>query len=103
MRAVNNLLKNAFDAVAGNGTIWVRSSVEDGCWLCRIEDNGPGIPKADNDKIFEPFYTTRNKGTGLGLAFVYQVVQAHNGQITVEKGIHGGAVFQILIALAEAE
>jgi signal transduction histidine kinase len=103
MRAVSNLLKNALDAVCDSGTIWVRTRTADNLWICEIEDNGPGIPLEEREKIFEPFFTTRAKGTGLGLAFVSQVIQAHNGGISVESGKCGGALFRIQIPLTAKE
>ncbi len=62
-----------------------------------IEDNGPGIPPENKDKIFDPFFTTRDGGTGLGLSVVYRVVEALEGQITVEEGSRGGARFIVEI------
>ncbi len=56
----------------------------------RIEDQGPGIPEPLRERVFEPFFSTRENGTGLGLAIVRSVVKAHNGEIAISDGEHGG-------------
>ncbi len=62
-----------------------------------VADNGPGIPPAVLEKIFNPFFTTRETGTGLGLAIVHRIVEAHEGTITAANGPDGGARFEIRI------
>jgi signal transduction histidine kinase len=62
-----------------------------------VRDQGDGVNPKDIDKIFEPFYTTRSKGTGLGLAFARQVIRAHGGHVTVENIEAGGALFTVTI------
>ena len=66
----------------------------------RIEDNGPGIPN-ENGKIFEPFYTTKSSGTGLGMAWVYQIIRAQNGTIQVRQSKHSGAAVWLRVPLAD--
>ena len=81
-----NLLDNAIDAVEGHGRITVRTARENGRVLVEVEDDGPGIPGEVKDRIFEPFYTTKDvgKGTGLGLDISYRVVvEDHKGDIRV--------------------
>ena len=83
-----NLLDNAIDAVEGHGRIWVRASRENGRVLVEISDDGPGIPEEVRDRMFEPFYTTKDvgKGTGLGLDISRRVVvDDHGGDIRVES------------------
>jgi signal transduction histidine kinase len=67
----------------------------------KIKDNGPGIPDAIKDKIFQPFFTTKDtgKGTGLGLSLAYDIVKAHGGELTVESEIEIGTVFKIILPL----
>ena len=62
-----------------------------------VEDNGPGIPAEAMDKIFNPFFTTKDEGTGLGLAIVHRMVEAHDGTIVVTNGAGGGARFEIRV------
>ena len=81
-----NLLDNAIDAVEGNGRITVRTSRENGRVLVEVADDGPGIPDDVRERIFEPFYTTKDvgKGTGLGLDISYRVVvEDHKGDLRV--------------------
>ena len=80
-----NLLLNALHAVEGNGIVTVKSAVDSQQQKVRVEisDNGCGVAPADIKKIFEPFYSTKNKGTGLGLAVSYGIVKSHEGDIRV--------------------
>jgi signal transduction histidine kinase len=80
-----NLLLNALHAVEGNGFVTVKSSVDPKRQRIQVEvaDNGCGVAASDIKKIFEPFYSTKNKGTGLGLAVSYGIVKNHEGDIKV--------------------
>ena len=80
-----NLLLNALHAVEENGRVTVRSAVESKQNKVRVEiaDNGCGIAADDIKKIFEPFYSTKANGTGLGLAVSYGIVKNHQGDIRV--------------------
>ena len=62
-----------------------------------VEDNGPGIEDALQEKIFEPFYTNRANGTGLGLAIVRQIIEGHKGTIEMSRSSLGGAKFTIIL------
>jgi PAS domain S-box-containing protein len=82
----NNILNNAFEAFSGAaGGINVDSIVADNSMIIRIRDNGVGIDKEHLDKVFNPFFTTKAKGTGLGLAVCQQVMRLHNGTIAIES------------------
>jgi len=81
-----NLLDNAIDAVEGHGRITLRTASEDGRVLVEVADDGPGIPEEARDRIFEPFYTTKEvgEGTGIGLEIAHRVVvEDHKGDIRV--------------------
>jgi two-component system sensor histidine kinase PilS (NtrC family) len=88
-----DLLINAGDAAKPEGKILIEINASQGEIV--IEDTGVGIADEDRDRLFEPFYTTKEKGTGLGLANVYANVEAHQGRIYVEAGSLGGARFII--------
>ena len=72
-------------------------------WLhWRVSDTGAGIPPALLDRIFEPLFTTKKRGTGLGLAVVHQVVKAHGGTMSVESALGQGTTFHVLLPEAPA-
>lgn len=98
-RAFSNLLKNALEAQDGRGTIAVRCGRDGPFWWMEVRDAGPGIPNDILHRIFEPFFTTKSQGTGLGLAFVSQVVAAHGGDVRAENAEGGGAVFAVQIPI----
>ncbi len=91
-----NLLINAADAMDRRGTIWIASGWEDReCWI-KVGDSGPGIPEAERNRIFEPFYTTKST-TGLGLAVSWGIIDRHGGTIEVGDSPLGGAEFTIVL------
>jgi len=98
-RVITNILKNALEANGDKGVVLIRVSGEDKTLRIDIEDLGDGIDKANIDKLFEPFFTTRSKGTGLGLAYALQVVKAHNGTITARNRTKRGACFSVEVPL----
>jgi signal transduction histidine kinase len=101
-----NVLRNAHEALEAGGKISiVCEPVEEGGKkkaLIRISDNGPGIPEKDRENIFEPFFSTKPSGFGLGLANARKIVEQHNGTIRVGKKRGRGSVFVILIPAEEA-
>ena len=101
-QAVLNLVLNAVEAMDDGGTLDIQyrralSQDGDGRLKLKIRDSGPGIPHAILDRIFNPFFTTKDTGTGLGLAIVHRIVDAHDGTITVTNPPGGGAQFEIRI------
>lgn len=84
-----NILINAAQAVATNGKIEISTEKLSHGLALKIKDNGCGIPDEMNDKIFKPFFTTKTTGTGLGLAMVKRVIEAHSGKISFESGPQG--------------
>jgi len=101
-----NLVRNAVDACEGAGVmpdVRIRGWVDAPHHSCRVsvEDNGPGIPPAARERIFQPFFTTRSQGTGLGLSIVQKIVVLHNGRVAVADARGGGASIQISIPTAE--
>jgi len=96
-----NLIKNAMQAMTKGGTLTVQTgSVPDEVWVS-IADTGGGIPQEKINRIFEPFYTTKQKGTGLGLMIVQRVVRDHGGRIELESNVGKGTVFRIWLPLRE--
>ncbi|MEO8426394.1 MAG: ATP-binding protein [Verrucomicrobiota bacterium] len=96
-----NLIKNAMQAMTKGGTLTVQTgSSPDEVWVS-IADTGGGIPQEQINRIFEPFYTTKQRGTGLGLMIVQRVVRDHGGRIELESNVGKGTVFRIWLPLRE--
>jgi C4-dicarboxylate-specific signal transduction histidine kinase len=96
-----NLLRNAAEAAKGHAeaprVALSFQRARSGRTQIDIADNGPGIAEALRQDVFLPFFTTKAKGTGVGLSLARQVVLAHRGAISVDEGEDGGALFRILI------
>ena len=92
-----NLLLNAIQATAEKGRIAISSRIDpdQNCIHIDVEDNGSGIPAGDMSKIFEPFFSTKPKGTGLGLAVSYGIVKNHGGDIQVASKTGEGTRFTV--------
>ncbi len=90
-----NLLRNAREAMPGGGTITVRARREDASVEVVVRDTGGGIPPGDLPRIFEAFYSTKERGTGLGLAFAQQALKEHGGTIRCESEPGRGTAFTI--------
>lgn len=96
--ALQNLINNALEAADTDFAIRIHAGINsDGDIAIQITDNGPGIPDTIKSRLFEPFVTTRNNGTGLGLAVVNAVIRAHKGRITVKDACPTGTSFTITI------
>jgi two-component system sensor histidine kinase PilS (NtrC family) len=97
-----NLLINGAHAMQGRGTIRVSVSSADGFCRVSVADRGPGIPPEIRDKIFTPFFTTKSRGTGLGLPTAKRLIEAHRGQISIDCPPEGGTIVTIQLPLEEA-
>ncbi len=95
IQVVLNLVINAIQHVPEGGHIRVATASVAGYLVLHIEDDGPGIPPADRPKVFDPFFTRRNGGIGLGLTVVQQIVQSHHGEIIAAQSPLGGAQFTL--------
>jgi PAS domain S-box-containing protein len=105
-QAFSNLVRNAIEACsdsAGGPKILIDGRVEGANLRVSIEDNGPGVPVAARERIFQPFYTTKGRGTGLGLALVQKIVVTHNGRVHAAASPSGGASIQVVLPLAKAQ
>jgi signal transduction histidine kinase len=100
-RALLNLARNAVAAARGGHVQIGARRVESGVRI-EVHDDGPGVPAGLREQIFAPFFTTREKGTGLGLAFVREIVRAHGGEVSVRDAAGGGSVFSFDLAAPEA-
>jgi signal transduction histidine kinase len=98
-----NLLKNAVEAMPDGGivTVTVQQAEHDKV-LVRFEDQGQGIPKERIQKLGEPFYTTKEKGTGLGLMVSFRIIEEHGGNIRVTSEVGIGTIFDVELPLRSA-
>ena len=94
-RVFSNLINNAAQAMPDGGTLTIKASKEGEDVLIRFQDTGEGIPKENLDRLFNPFFTTKAKGQGLGLAVCKRLVEAHSGTITVESKAGKGSTFTV--------
>jgi two-component system, sporulation sensor kinase E len=96
-----NLVKNAMQAMTTGGTLTLQTGeTSENVWMS-VTDTGGGIPQEQINRIFEPFYTTKKKGTGLGLMIVQRIVRAHNGRIELDSHVGRGTTFRIWLPLHE--
>ncbi len=105
--AINNLLNNAKQACGDDGEITIYAEYVENdkgvdCIEISIEDDGVGISPKDKEKILKPFYTTRSSGTGLGLAVVSSIVQAHRGELWFESDEGEGSTFSIRLPMYQS-
>ena len=95
-RVVTNLLINAGQAMTDSGQIWIDGQREGTTTTLRVRDDGPGVPVDVRDRIFEALFTTKAKGSGLGLALCRRIVEAHGGTIALDAS-ERGAAFKIVV------
>jgi len=96
-----NLLLNALDAIEaqppGKRRVSVRAVQNAGTLELSVRDSGPGLSQAARDSLFQPFFTTKPKGLGMGLAICQSIAEAHQGTVVAESGPEGGAVFRLTL------
>jgi signal transduction histidine kinase len=98
-----NLILNAFDVMPGGGSLTIRAKgLENGVEI-QFEDTGPGIPEELRNNIFEPFFSTKDGGTGLGLTVSYNIVTAHGGTLDLTKGSGDGACFRLFLPMGDKQ
>ena len=94
-RALSNLVLNGMDALPNGGTLTLRSRRDDGKVIIEVADTGSGLTPEECERIFTPYYTSKQHGTGLGLAIVQSIVSDHQGRISVQSEPGRGTTFVI--------
>jgi signal transduction histidine kinase len=104
LQVFSNLLKNASDAMDGQGQVRITARAAAGSLIVCVADNGPGMPPETASRIFEPFFSTKEagSGTGLGLSTVWGIVTGWGGSISVDTGPGRGAQFTLVMPLKPA-
>ena len=105
-QVILNLVVNGIDAMrdtpSENRIISIRTSRVENFAELSVSDRGPGIPEDKLKEVFEPFFTSKAEGMGMGLSIARTIVEAHNGRIWAENQIGGGAVFRVSLPLASS-
>jgi signal transduction histidine kinase len=96
-QAVGNLVQNALQAMPEGGRLTISTRLEDGQVQIAVRDSGPGIPEELQERIFEPFFSTKASGTGLGLPLVREIALAHGGDLRLRNAPGGGACFTLTL------
>lgn len=81
-----NLVRNGLEAMEAHGLLTIRTALDDGAVVLQVEDQGPGIPNEFLNKLGTPFFTTKESGTGLGLAMCHSIAHRHNATVAPETG-----------------
>jgi len=92
-----NMVINAMQAVERQGKIEIKATAADSNLILTVHDNGPGIPPEKMNAIFDPYFTTKPEGSGLGLWIAQQIVTAHGGTLLAQNDPAGGAVFTMVL------
>jgi signal transduction histidine kinase len=92
-----NILLNAIDATPPKGEITITTTKLDNGFSVSVKDTGPGIPDDLKDKIFDPFYSTKDGGTGLGLSISKKIVERYDGTLTLANAESGGVCFTVFL------
>jgi PAS domain S-box-containing protein len=100
-QALVNLMKNAVQAMTKGGVLNIQTDAGADGVVVSVADTGGGIPQEQINRIFEPFYTTKKKGTGLGLMIVQRIVREHGGRIDLESHVGKGTVFRLWLPFHE--
>jgi signal transduction histidine kinase len=100
-QVIYNLIRNGSDAITGKGTISIYSKVQDGVYQLFIQDTGTGIPVELQKNIFDPFLTSKESGTGLGLTIVQRIIENHHGSIELYSSTEEGSTFLVTLPVAK--
>ena len=95
--ALSHLVRNALEAMGSGGKLTMRARRDDARLRIEVIDSGPGVEPGMEERIFEPFYSTKSRHAGLGLAIVREIASQYQGRIVLERGSQGGVQFTLEI------
>jgi len=99
-QALFNVIKNAMESISDEGLVTISVEVEGKRWVnVRVSDTGNGLNPDETGRIFDPDYTTKEKGLGLGLPLAHEIVRSHGGDIQVKSQKGSGTTFEILLPI----
>ena len=101
-RAFTNLINNAIEAMSHGGTLTILTELNGNYFLVKIKDTGKGIPEKDVIRIFDPFFSTKTQGVGLGLTICYGIIVSHGGTIEVESKFKKGSFFTVSLPIEQS-
>ena len=102
-QALLNLIKNATAAMPGGGKILINTCATDAEVIITVADTGTGITPENFDKIFDPYFTTKDNGTGLGLTVVFKIIKEHQGEINVDSKEGEGSIFTVTLPIPQLD
>jgi PAS domain S-box-containing protein len=97
-----NLISNAVQVMESGGTLEIETASEDGYVSVRFSDDGPGMDPETQNKVFDPFYSTRADGTGLGLTIVHRIIDEHDGHVELTSAPGGGTTFKVYLPVRQS-
>ena len=98
-----NLVQNAIVAMPEGGTLTISAKIKDDKYIISVTDNGIGMDENTVSRVFEPYFTTKVTGTGLGLTMVYKVIKEFGGEIEVDSIVGEGTTFKITLPIPQSE
>ena len=96
-RALTNVIENALQAVTSGGTVAVTVADEAGCVVMRVTDTGPGLDPATSARAFEPYFSTKMSGTGLGLPIARRNLELHGGHVSIRSAPGEGTTVSLVL------
>lgn len=100
-QVILNLIINAVQAIKNDGRIKIRLFCEKNEAICEIRDNGKGVKKKNIHRVFDPYFTTKQDGTGLGLAMSAKIIEAHSGRIEFQSSYNVGSSVRVILPIQE--
>ena len=102
-QVLNNLVQNSIAAMPSGGILWLSTAVKGEHFVLSIADSGTGMDEQTVSRIFEPYFTTKAQGTGLGLTMVYKIIKEFGGDISVKSFPGEGTVFTLSFPIPQKE